>query len=258
MMILRPQGLLPERRRKMELTDDDIDDHRRDPLHGTRMSATQAPTPRAVAVEPRDPRRDRHHQAVRRPDRRQRRHVQRCPSARSSRSSGPTARARRRSSTCSRASTSPTIGHDRRSTGRNITGARPDMVMKAGMARTFQNIRLFSTMTAIENVMVGEHSRMKAGLFGSILPHAEGAARGGRERARRRARSSTYVGIADALARPAGDQPLLRRPAPGGDRPRAGVRPEGPAARRADGGHEPAGVGRADGRSCASCATSAA
>ena len=53
--------------------------------------------------------------------------------------------------------------------GRGITGARPDIVMKAGMARTFQNIRLFSTMTAMENVMIGEHSRMKSGLFGSII-----------------------------------------------------------------------------------------
>jgi branched-chain amino acid transport system ATP-binding protein len=53
--------------------------------------------------------------------------------------------------------------------GRDITGARPDIVMKAGMARTFQNIRLFSTMTAMENVMIGEHSRMHAGLFGSII-----------------------------------------------------------------------------------------
>jgi branched-chain amino acid transport system ATP-binding protein len=51
----------------------------------------------------------------------------------------------------------------------NITGARPDVVMKAGMARTFQNIRLFSTMSALENVMIGEHSRMHAGLFGSIF-----------------------------------------------------------------------------------------
>jgi branched-chain amino acid transport system ATP-binding protein len=53
--------------------------------------------------------------------------------------------------------------------GANITGARPDVVMKAGMARTFQNIRLFSTMSAVENVMIGEHSRMGAGLFGSIV-----------------------------------------------------------------------------------------
>ena len=53
--------------------------------------------------------------------------------------------------------------------GKGITGARPDIVMKAGMARTFQNIRLFSTMTAMENVLIGEHSRMKSGLFGSII-----------------------------------------------------------------------------------------
>jgi branched-chain amino acid transport system ATP-binding protein len=53
--------------------------------------------------------------------------------------------------------------------GRTITRARPDIITKAGMARTFQNIRLFSTMTATENVMVGEHARMKAGLIGSII-----------------------------------------------------------------------------------------
>src|SRR4051812_42340860 len=53
--------------------------------------------------------------------------------------------------------------------GRNITGARPDIVMKIGMARTFQNIRLFSTMSAVENVMIGENARMHAGLFGSIF-----------------------------------------------------------------------------------------
>ena len=45
---------------------------------------------------------------------------------------------------------------------RNITGARPYLVMKAGMARTFQNIRLFSTMSATENVMIGANSRMKS------------------------------------------------------------------------------------------------
>ncbi|HEY2603215.1 MAG TPA: ABC transporter ATP-binding protein [Thermoleophilaceae bacterium] len=53
--------------------------------------------------------------------------------------------------------------------GNNITRARPDRILSAGMARTFQNIRLFATMTALENVMVGEHARMEAGLFGSIL-----------------------------------------------------------------------------------------
>jgi branched-chain amino acid transport system ATP-binding protein len=53
--------------------------------------------------------------------------------------------------------------------GRDVTRARPDVITKSGVARTFQNIRLFSTMTALENVMVGEHARMRAGLFGSIV-----------------------------------------------------------------------------------------
>jgi branched-chain amino acid transport system ATP-binding protein len=53
--------------------------------------------------------------------------------------------------------------------GRNITGGRPDKIMKSGIARTFQNIRLFATMSALENVLVGQHSRMHAGLFRSIL-----------------------------------------------------------------------------------------
>jgi branched-chain amino acid transport system ATP-binding protein len=53
--------------------------------------------------------------------------------------------------------------------GRDITGKRPDIITSRGVARTFQNIRLFGTMSALENVMVGQHARMKAGLFGSII-----------------------------------------------------------------------------------------
>ena len=53
--------------------------------------------------------------------------------------------------------------------GRDITAKRPDIIMSLGVARTFQNIRLFATMTAVENVMVGQHARMKAGVFGAIL-----------------------------------------------------------------------------------------
>jgi len=44
-----------------------------------------------------------------------------------------------------------------------------DRITALGVARTFQNIRLFATMTALENVMVGEHARLHAGLFGSLL-----------------------------------------------------------------------------------------
>jgi branched-chain amino acid transport system ATP-binding protein len=53
--------------------------------------------------------------------------------------------------------------------GRDITGARPDVITSLGVARTFQNIRLFRAMTALENVMVGRHARMRAGLVGSVI-----------------------------------------------------------------------------------------
>ncbi len=53
--------------------------------------------------------------------------------------------------------------------GNSIVGLRTDLITTLGIARTFQNIRLFSNMTALENVMVGEHSRMKANLVGAIL-----------------------------------------------------------------------------------------
>jgi branched-chain amino acid transport system ATP-binding protein len=80
--------------------------------------------------------------------------------------------------------------------GRDITGKRPDRILKAGMARTFQNIRLFRTMSALENVMVGEHARMKAGLFGSIFrpPWVRKEEREVREKARETLR---YVGLRD-------------------------------------------------------------
>jgi branched-chain amino acid transport system ATP-binding protein len=70
--------------------------------------------------------------------------------------------------------------------GRDITRRRPDLITKAGVARTFQNIRLFGTMSAVENVMVGQHSRMRAGVFGSIFrpPHVRREEREVEEKAR--------------------------------------------------------------------------
>jgi branched-chain amino acid transport system ATP-binding protein len=53
--------------------------------------------------------------------------------------------------------------------GKDITGMRPDKITALGVARTFQNIRLFTAMSAVENVMVGQHARMRAGIFGSVL-----------------------------------------------------------------------------------------
>jgi branched-chain amino acid transport system ATP-binding protein len=53
--------------------------------------------------------------------------------------------------------------------GRDITAKAPHLVTQAGVARTFQNIKLFRTMTVLENVQVGRHARMKARITGSIL-----------------------------------------------------------------------------------------
>ena len=53
--------------------------------------------------------------------------------------------------------------------GRNITGRKPHEVVRVGIARTFQNIRLFGNMTAEENVLVGLHHRLKGRWFGAIL-----------------------------------------------------------------------------------------
>jgi len=53
--------------------------------------------------------------------------------------------------------------------GHDITKLKPFQVTELGIARTFQNIRLFANMSAIENVLVGEHVRLKSNLLGQIL-----------------------------------------------------------------------------------------
>jgi branched-chain amino acid transport system ATP-binding protein len=78
--------------------------------------------------------------------------------------------------------------------GKPYSPSAPHAVAKAGIARTFQNIRLFGEMTALENVMVGRHVRTRQGVFGAIFRHA--AAR--QEEAAIRARAQElldFVGI---------------------------------------------------------------
>ncbi len=53
--------------------------------------------------------------------------------------------------------------------GKPLTNLKPHEVTQRGIARTFQNIRLFANMTALENVLVGEHCRLTTGLFGTII-----------------------------------------------------------------------------------------
>ncbi|RLM50704.1 ATP-binding cassette domain-containing protein, partial [Halobellus sp. Atlit-31R] len=55
--------------------------------------------------------------------------------------------------------------------GKPYSPSAPHAVAKAGIARTFQNIRLFGEMSALENVMVGRHVRTRQGVFGAIFRH---------------------------------------------------------------------------------------
>ena len=53
--------------------------------------------------------------------------------------------------------------------GKNLRNLKPDQIARAGVARTFQNIRLFANLSALENVMIGRHARMHAGVLGALL-----------------------------------------------------------------------------------------
>ncbi|MDQ3328562.1 MAG: ABC transporter ATP-binding protein [Chloroflexota bacterium] len=53
--------------------------------------------------------------------------------------------------------------------GQDIAGMKPHQVTALGICRTFQNIRLFQNMTTLDNVLVGEHVRLKAGVAGAIF-----------------------------------------------------------------------------------------
>jgi len=60
--------------------------------------------------------------------------------------------------------------------GHDIAGAKPYRIAQLGIARTFQNIRLFGNMTALENVMVGRHPRTRTTLIGAVLRTARARA----------------------------------------------------------------------------------
>src|SRR5439155_18667154 len=95
-------------------------------------------------------------------------------------------------------------GLDKPTTGRvtfdgdDITAMRPDRIMKRGLARTCQNIRLFGTMSAVENVLVAQHSRTRPGLIRSIV-HTPGQRREEKQ-AREKAREElAYVGLREGV-----------------------------------------------------------
>jgi branched-chain amino acid transport system ATP-binding protein len=78
--------------------------------------------------------------------------------------------------------------------GHRYQTPKPHLLAQAGIARTFQNIRLFANLTALENVLIGRHVRTQAGVFGALLRNqaTRNEERASTERARELLR---YVGI---------------------------------------------------------------
>jgi branched-chain amino acid transport system ATP-binding protein len=97
--------------------------------------------------------------------------------------------------------------------GKDVTNKPPHAITELGVGRTFQNIRLFEQMTALENVLVGMHARLKGGILGSIVgvPRVRREERQATERARELLRFSGLRGRDDVVARelPYGDQRRL-------------------------------------------------
>jgi branched-chain amino acid transport system ATP-binding protein len=90
--------------------------------------------------------------------------------------------------------------------GQPLAGLKPHEVTARGIARTFQNIRLFANLSALENVMIGRHVRTRAGVIGAVLrDRATAAEEAGIER--RAAELLEYVGIAARANDPAGSLP---------------------------------------------------
>jgi branched-chain amino acid transport system ATP-binding protein len=90
--------------------------------------------------------------------------------------------------------------------GREVAGLKPDEVAARGIGRTFQNIRLFANLSALENVMIGRHVRTRAGVLGAVLrDRATREEEAGIER--RAAELLDYVGIGARANEAAGGLP---------------------------------------------------
>jgi branched-chain amino acid transport system ATP-binding protein len=78
--------------------------------------------------------------------------------------------------------------------GRSLTSLRTNRIVRLGIARTFQNIRLFQQLSALENVLAGRHCRTRAGLFASLL-RPPSQAREEREAVKRALGELEFVGL---------------------------------------------------------------
>ena len=86
---------------------------------------------------------------------------------------------------------------------RSLAGLKAHQVAAAGIGRTFQNIRLFVNLSALENVMIGRHARTRAGVFGAILRNKRTLAEE-KQIERRALELLDYVGIRAKANDPAG------------------------------------------------------
>ncbi len=95
----------------------------------------------------------------------------------------------------------------------SLVGLLPDRIVGLGISRTYQNIRLFPNLTALENILVGFHGHLKAGFFGIVvgLPATQQEEKEAAEEARRLLKFVNLTGKGDLLAKnlPYGDQRRL-------------------------------------------------
>jgi branched-chain amino acid transport system ATP-binding protein len=86
--------------------------------------------------------------------------------------------------------------------GEDVTNKPPHAITERGVGRTFQNIRLFNQMTALENVLVGMHARLSGGILGSVfgLPRVRREEREAAEKARELLAYAGLRGVDDELA----------------------------------------------------------
>jgi branched-chain amino acid transport system ATP-binding protein len=92
----------------------------------------------------------------------------------------------------------------------SITGLKPNCITEKGMARTFQNIRLFPNMTVLENVLIGRHCKMRSGIIGAILKNRS-TVEEEKQAAEKSLAILQFVGLADAADEPAKNLPYGAR-----------------------------------------------
>ena len=97
--------------------------------------------------------------------------------------------------------------------GKKLNGLKPHEIARMGISRTFQNVELFAHMTALENVMVGQHRRLQAGFFQAGF-RLTGMRREEQESRERALAELQFMGLAEkaewnALSLPLGEQKLL-------------------------------------------------